>query len=159
VAGVLLARHLYARGPSPAARAFAQRFSLAYTLSHGKYFVDEIYEAIIVRPARGLARLFYGLGDRILVDGILLGALVGLISGIGNTVRTFHNGDVRRHLMAMLVGLGLVLGYVYFNREVAVLGPTAVHPVDLGGLSPQMGGRVRGRGTSTSTSNRSGVER
>ncbi|MDC0669092.1 hypothetical protein [Nannocystis radixulma] len=52
--------------------------------------------------------------------------------------------DVRGPLLLAVAGTLAILGSVYCNRDVIVLGPTRVHPVDLGGLDAAMAGARRG---------------
>jgi len=39
-------------------------------------------------------------------------------------------------VVALLAGLAMTLGVIYCNPQVIVVGPTEVHPVDLGGINP-----------------------
>ncbi|MCY1068829.1 hypothetical protein OV090_29090 [Nannocystis sp. RBIL2] len=52
--------------------------------------------------------------------------------------------DLRGPLLLATAGALAILGSVFCNPDVAVLGPTRVHPVDLGGLDAAMAGARRG---------------
>ncbi|PCC66577.1 NADH:ubiquinone oxidoreductase subunit 5 (chain L)/Multisubunit Na+/H+ antiporter, MnhA subunit [Nannocystis exedens] len=54
--------------------------------------------------------------------------------------------DVRGPLLLAIAGTLAILGSVFCNPDVVVLGPTRVHPVDLGGLDAAMAGARRGGG-------------
>jgi len=45
-------------------------------------------------------------------------------------------GPRPRVVLALLTGISLTLGVIYCNPQISVIGPTAVHPVDLGGINP-----------------------
>ncbi|MBK6917348.1 MAG: NADH-quinone oxidoreductase subunit L [Deltaproteobacteria bacterium] len=139
VAGILFARSLYKDGPSAAAADWAKRLGGLYRASLGKYFVDEIYDASIVRPVRMVGGVAYQVGDQLLVDGVGVGGVSWSVGAIGNRVRIWHNGNVRRYLAVLLIGVAIVLASVFANPTVTVAGPNPVHPVDAGGLRPTLG--------------------
>jgi NADH-quinone oxidoreductase subunit L len=69
VSGIGLAYTVYYK-KALSADAIAERFKLLYKISFNKYFVDEIYDAIIVRPVLGLTdglRWF----DAHIIDGLV----------------------------------------------------------------------------------------
>ncbi len=139
----LWARRLYGDGFSKEAEAWKARLGKLYEASLHKYWVDELYDAVVVRPFKFLAKLCYRFFDALVVDGVGVGGTAGLVGWLGDVVRVFHNGNVRRYLLALLVGVGLVLATVYGNPTVSSLEPSAVHRVqsrpDLGGLRTTLG--------------------
>ena len=74
-----------------------------YKLSRGKFFIDELYDWLIVRPLRGLAIMSYAM-DLFLIDG-----LVKFCSWIprvcGDFIRQIHIGLVPFYALAMTLGL------------------------------------------------------
>lgn len=54
-------------------------------------------------------------------------------------------GELERSLVLAVAGLLAILGSVFCNPDVVVIGPTRVHPVDLGGLDAAMHGSRRRR--------------
>jgi NADH-quinone oxidoreductase subunit L len=65
--GILAARHLYVARPH-VADALASRFSGVYRLLLNKYYVDEIYDAAIIRGTSSAARGLWT-ADRRVIDG------------------------------------------------------------------------------------------
>lgn len=139
VVGILFARKLYAKGPSSEAKQMAEKAGFLYRASHDKYWVDELYDHTIVRPLRVVGGIAYQAGDQLLIDGLGVGGVSSTVGVIGNRVRVWHNGNVRRYLAVLLMGVGIVLASVYANPTVSDFGPSPVHPVDLGGLRPTLG--------------------
>ena len=85
LAGIGLAWLFYVARPDLAEAATKSAKSLGlYALSHGKFFIDEIYAALIVRPLEALAALL-ALVDHYLIDG-LVNACRGLSAGVGRDV-------------------------------------------------------------------------
>jgi hypothetical protein len=62
--------------------------------------------------------------------------LAALRGWIGRRLWLADGRPGARVVVMLLAGVGLTLGPVYCNPDIVVLGPTGVHPVDLGGLDP-----------------------
>jgi NADH-quinone oxidoreductase subunit L len=68
-----------------------------------KWYVDELYEAIIVRPLEKTAQFFWR-GIDMTIDGILsLGAY--LVAMVGDLLRFFQTGNVRNYALAFFLGV------------------------------------------------------
>ncbi|MHC4176409.1 MAG: NADH-quinone oxidoreductase subunit L [Planctomycetota bacterium] len=79
-----------------------------YQLSHGKFFFDEIYGLLVVKPLEGLAWLSYWV-DRYLIDKLV--DAVGMLPKLfGATLRPLQNGMVQFYALAMLLGLLVLIG-------------------------------------------------
>jgi NADH-quinone oxidoreductase subunit L len=104
VAGILVARRLYLREPALHVR-IGEKFKGLYRLVYNKYFVDEAYEAAIVRPGyRFSDDLLFGIVDVRVIDGIVNG--VGIFARLfGSAVRLFQTGVVRTYALFFLIGL------------------------------------------------------
>lgn len=140
VVGIVFAFMLYRHGPSEQAAGWAKRLGLLHALSKGKYFVDELYRALIIAPLYRFSQ-FSWLGiDQTIIDELGVRGVAGTVSIIGNGVRLAHNGSLRRYLVLLLLGATVVLGSVYCNPRVSQIGPNVLNPVDPGGLRPQQGG-------------------
>jgi NADH-quinone oxidoreductase subunit L len=115
---------------------FAQRFAFAYQVLLNKYYIDEFYDAFIVRPVMWgmnalwtvdarvvdgvvnacamFTRLYAnwsGLVDRLVVDGSVNGVAV-LVQGGARAFRLLQTGIVQNYLLVMAVGV-FVLATVY----------------------------------------------
>jgi NADH-quinone oxidoreductase subunit L len=77
-----------------------------YELSQNRFYLDEIYQAIVVLPARGLARIS-AFVDQI-VDGLI--DLIGAApSSLGSALRPIQNGLLQFYALAMILGLTVFL--------------------------------------------------
>ncbi|MDW8482365.1 MAG: NADH-quinone oxidoreductase subunit L [Meiothermus sp.] len=72
------------------------------------FYVDAIYNALLVNPAKVLAGLLLG-GDRGLLAGF--GGLGGLVGGLGNLLARLETGALRFYLAGLLVALVLLLAW------------------------------------------------
>jgi NADH-quinone oxidoreductase subunit L len=76
---------------------------LAKVLSK-KYYLDEIYQAIILKPIEKLSGFSHQIIDRLIIDGIV--NLFGTrISSYGNYLRRIQSGNVEYYLLAMVLGI------------------------------------------------------
>jgi NADH-quinone oxidoreductase subunit L len=79
-----------------------------YSLSYGKFFIDEIYSLLIVRPLEALADLL-ALGDRYVIDGIV-NACGALPRVLGAAFRPFQGGLVQFYALMMALGVLALVG-------------------------------------------------
>src|SRR4051812_12167137 len=70
--GIALAATFYRGGYKEPARRFAAAFPGFLRLVQDKFRVDELYDAVIIRPIKLLSRGVYAFVDRILIDKILV---------------------------------------------------------------------------------------
>jgi len=93
------------------ADAMARQFGALHTLLLNKYYVDEVYDATIVRPIRVISEegLWRGVDVR-LIDGAVNG--VATIVDEGATVlRRLQSGSVRTYAGSVILGVVVILGY------------------------------------------------
>ncbi|MEX1361840.1 MAG: NADH-quinone oxidoreductase subunit L [Nannocystaceae bacterium] len=117
--GWAFARSLYRDGPSAQAANIAKRLSFAHRASLAKYWVDEIYDVLIVQPVRAIGTLLYKVADMLLIDGVGVQGVSGTVGVFGSLARAWHNGNVRRYLVVMLFGFAVLLGVIYLNPSIS----------------------------------------
>jgi NADH-quinone oxidoreductase subunit L len=109
IVGILLAWLFYAARPSLAEAAKTATGPL-YTLVSNKYYVDEIYGAVIVKPLEGISRLVLWRGlDEGLIDHSLVNGLGRLIRGWGSLLRQLQSGSIRNYATWVVAGSLLVI--------------------------------------------------
>jgi NADH-quinone oxidoreductase subunit L len=112
VLGLLIAAAMYlVRIPDPA--ALARTFRPIYTLLLNKWYVDELYEALIAHPGARLAS-FLSAFDLGVVDGMVNG-VARLARNTGGLFRNLQSGYVRGYAVTMLIGAFCVLAYWAFR--------------------------------------------
>ncbi|MBI2081020.1 MAG: NADH-quinone oxidoreductase subunit L [candidate division NC10 bacterium] len=114
LAGAALAGLWYGRRPAIPAR-LAARFPGLHRLVAGKFFVDEVYAAVIVRPLESLARWCYRVGDGVLVEGAVNGT-AALVEWGSRALRRVQTGFVPNYVVSILLGTVLLLAYLAFGR-------------------------------------------
>lgn len=109
--GIALAAVCYIFAPG-IPQALASGFSPIYKLLYAKYFVDELYDATIVKPIANVSR-------EILWKGADVGVIDGLVNGAGTTsvalgglLRKMQSGNIRTYASWVLIGTALLIGAV-----------------------------------------------
>ncbi len=106
--GIALAYLMYVAKPA-LADAVAGRFKGLYTLVYNKYFVDEIYDATVVKPVVGGSR-------EVLWKGVDAGLIDGAVNGVGalarrtgGVLRLMQSGNIRSYATWVLFGSVVVI--------------------------------------------------
>jgi NADH-quinone oxidoreductase subunit L len=109
-AGIGVAAFFWLRNPD-AAGAMAARFRSLYVLLSNKYYVDEIYDAVIVQPIKLIStRVLWRTVDAAVIDGAVNG-VGAAVSGSSSTLRRVQTGSVRTYAAGVFVGVVLIVGY------------------------------------------------
>ncbi|MGD2114657.1 MAG: NADH-quinone oxidoreductase subunit L [Acidobacteriota bacterium] len=92
-------------------RSMAERFPAVHRVLVHKYYVDELYDAVIVRPLRRISRFFWkGVDGRVIDGSIHLGAYLAELTGdLGRLTTT---GNVRNYALYFFLGIVVLLTWV-----------------------------------------------
>jgi NADH-quinone oxidoreductase subunit L len=115
VGGLLAARSAYGGDKGLAKeQAWIERFPGVHRLLTNKYYVDEIYDALIVKPLAALSRFFWKVVDSLLIDGsINAGAYVTEL--IGDIGRFSTTGNVRNYALYFFLGVVALFWWIAFG--------------------------------------------
>ena len=110
VAGISLAFRFYT-GPQAfeRPRRLAERFATGYRVVLNKYYVDEIYDALVVRPIHRLAVFCWKVVDVIIIDTIFVNGSAFFTELTGDFLRFLQTGNVRNYALYVALGI-LALG-------------------------------------------------
>jgi NADH-quinone oxidoreductase subunit L len=109
LSGIGLAFVIYRRREGMA-DAIAGTFRPVYVLWRNLYWVDELYEAVILKPFYFVSRFFTGF-DRWVIDGLV--NAVGILTDIvGQILKLFQTGYVRNYALLFLMGVVAILVYL-----------------------------------------------
>jgi NADH-quinone oxidoreductase subunit L len=112
-AGIAFAFRAYLWSPATATRLRERLAGAHRTLLH-KYWVDELYDAAVVRPVYEAARGFWRFWDTRVVDGIVNG--VGYaFEGASAILRLFQTGFVGTYALFFTLGVAALL--LHFLRH------------------------------------------
>jgi NADH-quinone oxidoreductase subunit L len=106
IVGFLLARWSYA-GDKPRADELAPKLGFVRRLLHRKWFVDELYGAVLIRPFRKLSEILAGFDARIVDGAVNLTAATAEFSG--QVIKLFQTGIVRQYALWFMAGAVVLL--------------------------------------------------
>ncbi len=116
LAGVVTAWYMYLVNPKVPA-AFARALRPLVVILENKYYMDWINENIIARASRALGTGLWKVGDRALIDGLLVNGSWRVIGKIAGLVRWFQSGFVYHYALVMILGvLVLMTSFVWLGH-------------------------------------------
>jgi NADH-quinone oxidoreductase subunit L len=118
VLGILLAYLIYFRSEAWAGK-IARAAGPVHTLFYRKWFFDEIYHVVFVRPAWKLGHLFSVIGDRRLIDGMGPDGLSRLSLFGGRIYSAIQSGYIYHYAFVMMIGLVLLLSWIMWTGGVS----------------------------------------
>ena len=83
-------------------------------LSYHKFYVDEIYDALVVKPLDRLSILFYRIVDKKGIDGIVNGVANGFNQS-GKGIRLLQGGNVGLYIFLMVIGMIAIFIYGFYT--------------------------------------------
>ena len=102
--GLVVAWYIYMINPAIADRVKA-RFHGLYTILDRKYGFDEFNQAVFAGGSRALGKLFWTVGDRGLIDGLIVNGSAKTVGWFAERFRTIQSGYLYHYAIAMIVGL------------------------------------------------------
>lgn len=114
VAGIGLAWFFWLRTPY-GADGLARAMKPVYALLLNKYWIDELYNAVIVQPIKQISTFVLWKGaDAGLIDGTVNG-VGALVRGTSGGIRRLQTGSVRAYAASLFIGVVLILAYYLFR--------------------------------------------
>ncbi len=113
IAAIVLAQYMYLVNPGLPGR-LSERYASLYKLLSNKYYVDEIYGAIIVQPFLRLSAFVKSVLEDEVVDGTVDRVAFG-VGGASQILRRIQTGYLRSYALAVLMGVVLIVGYFILN--------------------------------------------
>ena len=80
-----------------------------------KWFIDELYEIIFIKPAKKIGSFFWKQGDQGIIDRFGPDGISKLIKKLSNKASLFQTGFIYDYAFAMLIGLSILLTYLILN--------------------------------------------
>ncbi len=114
VAGFVLAFFFYIRNTSLPAKLAAMHQPI-YQFLLNKWYFDEIYDFLFVKPAFWLGRLFWKQGDGATIDGLGPNGIAARISDGSGLIVRLQTGYVYHYAFAMLIGVAAIISWISFG--------------------------------------------
>jgi NADH-quinone oxidoreductase subunit L len=110
VLGFLVSLYFYILRPGTA-DALARAFPGLYQFLLNKWYFDELYDFLFVRPAFALGRLFWKGGDGRIIDGIGPDGVAARVVDGAKLAMRLQTGYIYNYAFAMLIGVAVVVTY------------------------------------------------
>jgi NADH-quinone oxidoreductase subunit L len=94
--------------------ATARTFRPLYLFLLNKWYFDELYDWLFVRPAQALGKFLWRKGDGAVIDGAINGTADRVIA-TANGVAKLQTGYVYHYAFAMLIGLAALITWFMFG--------------------------------------------
>jgi NADH-quinone oxidoreductase subunit L len=107
LSGWMIARKMY-RVPA-AQLPTAPTQALWHRVLMNKWYVDEFYDLVIVRPLKATADFCYRVLDKKVIDGGMVHGTARLFTATGNGLRRLQNGDIQTYVTVVLFGVAILL--------------------------------------------------
>ncbi|MFN4239729.1 MAG: NADH-quinone oxidoreductase subunit L [Erythrobacter cryptus] len=91
---------------------FVQRFGALHNFVYRKWYFDELYDALFVRPAFAFGRAFWQWGDIGTIDRFGPNGVAAVIQRSALAARSLQSGYVYTYALIMLLGLVAAVTYV-----------------------------------------------
>ncbi len=111
--GFVVAWIFYIRRPDIPV-ALARRFEPLYRFLLNKWYFDELYDAILVRPTIRLGRLLWKGGDGWVIDGLGPDGVSARVIDVTRNVVRLQTGYLYHYAFAMLIGVAAFITWFMF---------------------------------------------
>jgi NADH-quinone oxidoreductase subunit L len=109
--GLLIAWWAYIKDTSIPAK-IVEQLGPIYTFVYNKWYFDELYHAVFVKPAFWFGRLFWKRGDEGIIDRFGPNGSAWVIEKGAVLNRRFQSGYLTNYALIMLVGLVAAVTWV-----------------------------------------------
>src|SRR3954452_10968495 len=106
--GAFVAWYMYIRAPGTA-NALARANPLLYSFLLNKWYFDELYDLIFVRPAFWIGRLLWRGGDERVIDRFGPDGIAARVIDVTNRAVRLQTGYVYHYAFAMLIGVAVII--------------------------------------------------
>ena len=114
VLGLAVAYYYFILHPELPGRMAAKQ-GMLYTFLYNKWYFDELYDLIFVRPAFWLGRVLWKVGDGRIIDGLGPDGIAARVLDGTRAAVKLQTGYVYHYAFAMLVGAAALVTWFLFS--------------------------------------------
>ncbi len=97
-----------------------RNFKPIHAFLYNKWYFDELYDLIFVRPTRWIARILWIYGDGAIIDGLGPDGIAARVTGMAKRAVRFQTGYVSQYALVMLIGVVALVSYFAYLFSGAV---------------------------------------
>ncbi|HEY8206048.1 MAG TPA: NADH-quinone oxidoreductase subunit L [Myxococcaceae bacterium] len=95
--------------------AFPAWVRRAQSVVRHKFYVDELYDAVIVRPVKLISFVLYRVVDSLLIDRVVVRGVAWVTYQVGSVIRYFQTGDAQSYAAVMAAAVLAAVAYAFYN--------------------------------------------
>ncbi len=111
--GLYIAYQYYIRHPERPAK-LAAKYSTLYLFLYNKWYFDELYDFLFVRPAKALGRFLWKKGDGAIIDGLGPDGISARVLEAAKGAVRLQSGYIYHYAFAMLIGATALVTWFLF---------------------------------------------
>jgi NADH-quinone oxidoreductase subunit L len=112
--GLSIAYYYYIRHPELPPKIAARR-GMLYLFLYKKWYFDELYDFLFVRPAKALGRILWKQGDGRIIDGLGPDGISARVLDVTRGAVSLQSGYVYHYAFAMLMGAAALVTWFLFH--------------------------------------------
>ncbi len=111
LAGLLLGYLIYGKGPSGAIERFTRAGvgRMIQGALYGKWFIDEVYDYLVIKPLRFIASAFAHVVDPWIIDGLAVKGSGYAVLGSGKLLSKLQTGNVQSYALVLVIAIAAVI--------------------------------------------------
>lgn len=114
VTGFVVAYWFYIRNPG-LPKELARQQPALYQFLLNKWYVDEIYDFLFVRPAKSIGHFLWKKGDGWLIDGFGPNGIAARVQGLSGRIVKLQSGFLYHYAFVMLIGVAALMTWAMFG--------------------------------------------
>lgn len=116
ISGLVAAWYIYLKDRRIADWAY-DKFHWLYTLFDKKYYMDDFNQTIFAGGAIALGKLLWKLGDRFLIDGLVVNGSAKVVNVFSGIIRHMQTGYMYHYAFSMILGVLAILSWFIFGSK------------------------------------------
>ena len=116
MAGLASAYYIYMKDPSIAKWGY-DKFRFVHTLLDKKYFADEFNMAVFAGGALALGKGLWAVGDRFLIDGILVNGSAKVTGWFASIIRHIQTGYLYHYAFSIIIGVLAIMSWLLYGAK------------------------------------------
>jgi NADH-quinone oxidoreductase subunit L len=88
----------------------SDRLKSVYILLKKKWFFDDVYNFVFIKGAFSLGRVFWKMFDEYIIDGLLIGGILGTIKKAAKQISAVQTGYIYNYMFLFVLGFAMLLG-------------------------------------------------
>ena len=86
-----------------------------YNFLLNKWYIDELYDSIFIKPIKKIGLIFWKIGDQRIIDRFGPDGISKIVKIISNKAGRFQTGYIYDYAFVMLIGLSILLTYLILH--------------------------------------------